>query len=476
MTPTPDARPTEKVFAGARLRRLRRERGLTQGEAAEALGLSASYLNLLERNQRPVTARVLLALADVFDIDVRGFAQESDKQLVADLEEAAADPALAPVGLDRVELAELAESQPRAAEAFARLYQAYRDSTGAAADLIGRISTGGGGAGAAAEAVRDALDAGHNHFPELEEAADALREAIGLTARNRMAALETRLQEGHGVVTRVFGEEVMGGVRRRLDLHARRLMLSDSLPMESRPFHMAACLALLEAGELIDRLADAPGFQTKEARAMYRISLAGYFAGALLMPYADFLKAAEDSRYDIAVLMRRFEAGFETVCHRLTTLNRPGARGVSFFLIRVDAAGNVSKRHGGGVLPFARAGGGCPKWSLYETFRAPERIIAQSFELPDGSRYLSAAKAVIRDGAPGEPPVMQAVAVGCDWADAGKVVYADALKDAAPAKTGLACRVCERADCGHRAFPPLNRKLLLDPWRRDVSPYAFEPD
>lgn len=467
--------PQEKIFAGARLRRLRREQGLTQAEAAEALGVSPSYLNLLERNQRPITARVLLALADTFDIDVRGFAEGSDRQLVADLEEAAAEPVLSALALDRIELTELAESQPRAAEALTRLHQAYRESTGAAAEMMSRISGGAHvGAGGAPEAVRDAIDAQRNHFPELEAAAEDLARKLKLVTRHRDRTLESHLQDAHGVVVRVFEDAVMGGTRRRLDFHARRLMLAESLPLEARPFQMATAIALLEQGELIDELADRPGFAAKEARTLYRISLANYFAAALLMPYSAFLKTAEASLYDIELLCRRFESSFETVCHRLTTLQRQGERGVPFFMVRVDLAGNVSKRHGGGVLPFARSGGGCPKWALYEAFRTPERLMRQRFELPDGSAYVSVVKAIHKPGAPGEPPVRYAVAVGCEWENAERILYADGLSDTDAAKIGLACRICERPACAHRAFPPMNRPLQPDPWRRSLSPYAFD--
>ncbi|HAQ36121.1 MAG: XRE family transcriptional regulator [Maricaulis sp.] len=472
---TETSKPLEKIFAGARLRRLRREKGLTQAEAAEALGLSASYLNLLERNQRPVTARVLLSLAEVFDLDMKSFAEGTDRQLLADLRDAAADPVLDSLALDRVELTELAETHPRAAEALTQLHQAYRQQTGAAQEMMSRIS-GGLPAAGVAESVRDALDARRNHFPELEEAAETLASELRLDVRRRAPTLEARLQEAHGVVVRVFEEKVMGGARRRLDFHARRLMLSEVMPVESRPFHMAASLALLEHGELIDRLADQPGFAAPEARTLYRIALANYTAGALVMPYAAFAKAAVDLRYDIARLQRRFEAGYEAVCHRLTTLQRPGAEGVPFFMVRVDPAGNVSKRYGGGVLAFARSGGSCPKWTLHEAFRTPERLIPQSFELPDGTRYLSVVKAVSRPGLPGEPPVIQAIAVGCEWDHAEKVVYGDLAGGLPPALIGLSCRLCERSPCAHRAFPPMGRKLDIDPWRRGVGPYSLGED
>jgi len=471
-----DNQAFEKIFAGARLRRLRRERGMTQAEAAEALGLSASYLNLLERNQRPVTARVLLALAEAFDVDVRSFANESDRQLIADLTEAAADPVLAGLELDRVELNELADSQPRAAEALTRLFQSYREMATATADLATRMSGPGattGGPGVVLESVRNAIDAHHNHFPDLEQAAEALCDRAGLRSRNRDQALANYLQDQHGFTVRVLDEDVMAGARRRLDFHGRRLLLSETLPPASRGFHMAVVLASLEQAELLDRLCDQIDLPSPEGRRLLKIGLANYFAGAVQMPYAAFHKAAEDNRYHLGVLQRRFEASYEQVCHRLTTLQRPGARGLPFFMIRVDAAGNVSKRFGGGIMPFARAGGGCPKWNLYDALRMPERILAQSFELPDGTRMLSLARGQSTQGPTGQPPALHAIALGCDWDNAGKIAHADGMGDTTPAAIGLACRLCDREDCAQRAFPPLNRKLTMDPHQLRASPYAF---
>lgn len=469
----------EKIFAGARLRRLRRDRGLTQAEAAEALGLSASYLNLLERNQRPVTARVLLALADAFDVDVRAFATDSDRQLLADLQEAAADPVLAGLELDRIELRELADAQPRAAEALTRLFQSYRELTTATTDMASRMSGPGaasGGPGGALEAVRDAIDARHNHFPELEDAAEALLARAGVRSRNRDTALAVYLQEQHGFTVRVMDEEIMAGARRRLDFHGRRLLLSEALAPVSRSFHMGVALASLEMGAELDALCDAADLGSKDARNLYRIGLANYFSAALHMPYAAMLKTAEETRYDLDRLQRRFEVSFEQVCHRLTTLQRPGARGLPFFMIRVDQAGNVSKRFGGGIMPFVRSGGGCPLWSLYDALHTPDRLLVQALELPDGTRLLSLARGQISPAPAGQPPVIHAIALGCDWEHAGRIVHADAIQSAPPAPVGIACRLCDREDCAQRAFPPLNRKLATDFHQLRASPYSFGGD
>jgi len=465
----------EKIFAGARLRRLRRERGLTQADTADMLGLSPSYLNLLERNQRPLTARVLLAVAAAFDMDVRSLAEGSDRQLITDLEAAAADPALASLELDRTELTELAESQPRSAEALTRLHQAYRNAAESSADLAAQLE-GGDRTGRinATEAVRNALDQRHNYFPKIEAAAETSGKALKLTADNRNSVLEERLKAEHGIIVRTFEDDIMGGARQRLDFHTRRLMLSDRLSMNARPMQIATTLALLEFGDLLDAEVDAADFETRAEAALYRSGLARYFAGALLAPYDAFLSLAEKSRYDIERLERRFGLGFEAVCHRLTTLHKPERKGIPFFLVRMDPAGNVSKRFGGGVLPFARSGGSCPKWALSDAFRTPESLITQRFALPDHSEYLSIARSVFRPAAANEPPVRHVVAVGCEWARAAETIYGEALAPTIATAVGLTCRLCERPACAHRAFPSMQTEMNTNPWRQAAGPYASD--
>ncbi|MEO1040583.1 MAG: short-chain fatty acyl-CoA regulator family protein [Pseudomonadota bacterium] len=463
----------EKLFAGARLRRLRKDAGQTQAQFADGLGVSPSYLNLLERNQRPVTARVLLALAEAYDVDVRAFAAESDRQLLTDLSEAVGDPALAGSDLDARDLRDLTDAHPRAAEAFARLYRAYRETHAAASDLALRVADGGqgpGGALSALEEVRDALDAAQNCFPDLEDAADALLPEAGSNPLARQEALQARLKDRHGVMVRVYGDDVTGGALRRFDFHTRRLLLSDRLSAPARAFHIAATVATLELEDALAEAAGRPALTTEDARRLYRAALVNYAAAALLMPYEAFHAAAELERYDIAALQRRFQVSFEQVCHRLSTLNRPGRRGVPFFMIRVDQAGNVSKRFGGGVLPFARAGGGCARWRLFDAFRAPERIHVQALELADGGRYLSIVKAVARP-LPEGGAALQAVAVGCEAKNADRLVYHDGAGE--PTPVGLTCRLCERPDCAERAFPPLHRRLNIDPHVRGPAPFAF---
>lgn len=467
-----------KLFAGARLKRFRKGLGLTQAHMAADLNVSASYLNLIERDQRPVSARVLLKLAETYDLDLRAFAASADGHLLSGLSEAAADPVLSGFELGAPELRELAETQPRAAEALVRMHAAYREAAEDAASLAERREDGAAAVGSElpVEEVREAIHARANYFPELEDAASAFLRDVDLVDGEIFATLAARLREAHGVAVRIMPFDVMDGDLRRYDPHSRRLMLSEMLEAPSRIFQTAYQIALFEAGGLLDRLVAEAGLTSNEARRLYRVTLANYLAAAVMAPYDAFFAAAEATRYDIDVLARRFSASFEQVCHRLTTLGRPGARAPEFFLVRVDHAGNVTKRFGGRVFHFARTGAACPRWSIYEAFRHPGRVLTQVIETPDGQRFFTIARAVRRPAAgPGEDAQLLSLGLGCAVEHAPKIAYADGadLGPGAATPVGVTCRLCERARCRERAHPPLRRKLYVDERRRSLSPFSF---
>ena len=472
----------KKLFVGGRLKRLRKGLNLTQARMAGEIGVSASYLNLLERNQRPVTAQVLIRLAQTYQMDVSSLSVEPDQRLLLALREVAADPALETQGLDADDLRELVDNHPRGAQALVQLHQTMREAVLGTADLAGRMESQGGldaasGALLPVEEVRDVLHSRNNYFPELEEAAEQFFAAAGLDRMNLYGGLAESLKIRHGVLTRILPYDVLRGALRRYDRHSRRLLLSELLDPAARVFQIGVQLALFEFKDILDTLGNEARLSTREAQRLYRIGLANYFAGALMMPYAAFRDAAEKLRYDIGVLALRFDASFEQICHRLTTLNAPGAKGVGFFMVRVDQAGNVSKRFGGQVFHFARSGGACPRWNLWEAFHSPGRIVTQIVELPDGARFLSIARTVARPGeGAGQHSQFLVVAIGCPLAQAGRVVYGDPLGiDADPGITpiGLNCRLCERPGCYQRAFPPLQKKLFVDENRRGIAPFSF---
>lgn len=238
---------------------------------------------------------------------------------------------------------------------------------------------------------------------------------------------------------------------------------------------MATQLAFLELGNVIDRLADNSILAGDEARRLARIGLANYFAGALILPYSDFLAAAEAEAYDIEKLSRKFGVGFETICHRLSTLQRAEARGIPFFFVRVDRAGNISKRQSATDFHFSRVGGSCPLWNVYEAFAQPRRTLTQIDQMPDGRTYLWIARTVGSSNAGyGITGKTFAVGLGCDIRHASRLIYSrglDLSNPAAATPIGAGCKLCERPACPQRAFPAIGRAVAVDENRSTLTPY-----
>lgn len=463
-----------KQFVGVRLRRLREERGLTQAALARALELSPSYLNQLEQNLRPLTVPVLLRINAVFGVDVQMFSEDEEARLVADLREALSEAGLAD-GVALAELRELAAGMPAVGRALLALHRRGREAAGRLEQLSGHLGEGWQGAAKPLmpfEEVRDFFYARHNHIAELDEAGEALQREAGLVAGDMAAGLARHLARRHDVRVLADGE---AAVPRRYDAASRTLRLSADLTPGQRAFQMATQLAFLDRGAMLDGLIAQADFSGEEARRLARIGLASYFAGAVLLPYRPFLAAAEAVRYDIERLERQFGVGFETVCHRLSTLQRPGERGVPFFFVRVDRAGNISKRQSATDFHFSRVGGSCPLWNVYEAFAQPGRILIQRAAMPDGRQYLWLARTVGRGaGGFGAPARQFAVGLGCDLRHAARLIYAKGLDLADPEAAtpiGAGCKVCERADCAQRAFPMIGRPLQVDEAVRRFAPY-----
>jgi predicted transcriptional regulator/DNA-binding XRE family transcriptional regulator len=460
-----------KLYLGRRVKRLRRELGLNQSAMAAEIGVSPSYLNHLERNQRPVTAQVLLRLAEAYDVDLKSFAAEGGEGTgVGQLGEIFADPMFGGIAVPRYELVEVADNAPAVADAVSRLYAALvelRRQPAAPDEDRAALSP--------QSWVRDHIQAGRNHFPYLEEAAEtqagALADPLGIAE-----PLRRRLKEGFGIEARVMPPETLDGASQHYDLHRKRLMLSALLRPESRTFALAYQLALIEFRPLIEKMIEAAAPPDAPTRRLLHMSLANYAAGAIMMPYAPFLAAAETHRYDIDRLCAQFGASVEQVAHRLTTLDRSGARGIPFFMLRVDAAGNVSKRFAGDAFPFSRFGGTCPRWNLHSAFQTPGRVVTQIVETPDGQRFFTIGRTVERSVRldPKEDSQL-AVGLGCDVAHASRIGYASGLDLGQPQVTpiGPACAICPRVRCPQRAAAPAGMTLTVNETRKTISPFPF---
>lgn len=459
-----------RPLIGRTIRRLRMERDLTQQALATRLGISASYLNLIEHDQRSVTASLLIKLGEHLVVDLAALSGHRERQAEAGLREVLSDPLLGLEEVPEQEVAVLAASAPNAARAMLALYRAWRvakeDASGLALPTGRRILL-------PTEEARDFFHEHANHFPTLEAAAEALGAELRATPAEMNHAIAERLRRTHGVTVAVGR---LDGALRRYDPQLRRLDLSESLPRESRGFQLAFQLMLLEARDAVEALVAPAEPSTAEAAALIRLGLLNYAAAALLMPYAPFLGAARELRHEVEALAARFGVSFEQAAHRLSTLQRDGARGVPFFFLRVDPAGNVDKRFSAAGFPFARFGGSCPKWIVHRAFAHPGETQVQVAQLPDGATFLTFARAIASPTTRwGEPAPMHVVAMGCDIARAGEIAYADGIEiSRAAVGIGLSCRLCDRADCRSRAFPPLEHRLTLDPNEDSAAPFRFE--
>ncbi|MFI1919254.1 short-chain fatty acyl-CoA regulator family protein [Nocardia sp. NPDC020380] len=471
----------QKMYAGGRLRALREQRGLSQSALAKVLGISVSYVNQLEHDQRPLTVQVLLRLNSSFDLDMGFFAADTDARLIADLTDVFADDPEGTV-ITTAEIDDLVARIPAAAHLLVGLHRRLRGAT----EQLERVSAGlDGGATDSTTArpyedVRDYFYDRRNHIPQLDAAAEELFAHNALTIGGLDLQLTQLLREQHGIVVVVRSDDPdHPGPKRQYDPESRVLALARRLSPGQRAFQLATQLAFLTQSATIGDLIDEADTMPEPSRGVLRTGLANYFAGALILPYARFQQAAETLRYDIELLAAKFEVGFETVCHRLSTLQRPGQRGIPFFFVRTDRAGNISKRQSATAFHFSRVGGSCPLWVVHEAFATPGRIRTQIAQMPDGRNYLWLARTT-DESTPGflSPKRDFAIGLGCDLAYASKLVYSYGLPIDDPRTAvpiGAGCKVCERTDCSQRAFPQLGRPIRVDDNSALTVPYAPEP-
>ncbi len=458
-----------RLFAGHQLRALRRRHGLSQAEAAARLGISTSYLSQIENGDRPLTELVLAALARAFPQDWGTIGE--DAGLAAAALTAATDPRIDGATEADPALTRALRQQPQLARRLVALHAAYMRVEAQVRVLDDRVDSGESAARQPWEAVRDWFHDAGNYIDAIDRGAEALAARFPADASPRRAIGE-RLQSRH----RVQIESGDGGGRMRaFDPVRRTLRLDRTLPPESALFQLAHQLVRLELAEAIDATVATSGLEDDAARALLSVGLANYAAGALLMPYALFRDAARAVRHDIDRLRQRFGTSFEQCCHRLSTLQRPGVEGVPVFFCRVDMAGNITKRHSATPLQFARFGGACPLWIVHEAVAIPDRILVQRAETPDGVRYVTMAKGLVKpSGSYTRSPRRYAVTLGCEDTHAYDFIYADDLgPDGAATPIGSSCRICPRTSCDQRAFPPAASRIEIDTDARGVVPYRF---
>ncbi|MBI6629620.1 helix-turn-helix domain-containing protein [Pontibaca salina] len=461
----------QKLYAGAKLREIRTRLALTQKDFAAKLGVSLPYLNQMENNNRPVSTTVILGLAQEFGLDVTELSTGDSERMVSDLREALADPVFADTVPPLADLRLAASNAPTLARAFIELHRAYRQTHERLASLdeaLGREDTRL--QPSPWDEVRDFFHYCDNYIDAVDRAAEHFAERAGPDIR----AGTLRHLAARGVTVTFAVMDLL----RSYDAETQTLRLSARAAPATQLFQMLLQTALLDQDKLLEATLDFARFQSDAARAIAKIGLANYFAGAAMMPYGTFLNAAQTCRHDLEVLATTFGASIEQVAHRLSTMQRPGAKGIPFFFVRVDQAGTITKRHSATRLQFARFGGACPLWNVHRAFETPGQFLRQLAETPDGVRYINLARDVSKPGGAWGAPVRRyAISLGCELRHAGALVYADDLDlttAAAFEPIGISCRICERKTCHQRSVPPLERRLSIDNDQRDVLPYRVE--
>jgi XRE family transcriptional regulator, fatty acid utilization regulator len=464
-----------KTFVGPQLRHLRRERRQTQAQMAAALGISPGYVNLLENNQRSLSVRLLMALADAYQVDWRDLVGDETSNLLTELRTVIRDPMFAGGVPDLQELRAAIDHAPRLVEQFLKLYGIHRTT-------LERIMRQGAGripegllASSGEAVIHDFFRDHSNYFPLLEVAAEQLRAAEACDTDDIYAALKARLSKAHGITVRRRRAEEMTQALRVYDVEDRVVHLSEALDHCNQVFQLAHVLCLVELQSLLDKLTADSGITKGTNLARCQVELANYFTAAFLMPYDAFLNTAESTAYDIDRISARFAVSFEQTCHRLTTLQRPGAQGVPFFFLRVDKAGNVTKRFNSTSFHLAEYGGACPVWNIHMAFRTPGVFLPQFVELPDGDRFFTISRTADRPAINLETQDHRlAVALGCELQYVKKLRYAASynLDDQRMfSRIGINCYLCPRQACSQRAHQPVFMELPLDTTRRGNTRY-----
>ena len=461
----------QKLYAGIKLRELRNRLRLTQKEFGQKLHISLPYLNQMENNHRPLSASVVLALASEFGFDITEFTLGESERIVTDMREALADP-LFTTQPPLADLRLAASNAPALLRAFLDLHAAYRQSHERLASLDEALGRDEGAVRPSAwEEVRDFFHYCDNYIDAVDRAAESFSTDAGADTDVVQAAIQAL--GNLGIQVRSKDDVPL----RTLDSQGQELILSRRAPVATQRFQTLVQLALSIQGPLIEATLDLARFHSDAAREIAKIGLANYFAGATLMPYGRFLAAAKETRHDLERLADLFGASLEQVAHRLSTLQRPGAKGVPFFFVRVDQAGTITKRHSATRLQFARFGGACPLWNVHQAFEKPSQFLRQLAETPDGVRYLCLARDVSKSGGSFKAPLRRyAIGLGCEVSYATDLVYADGLDLRGLFEPiGISCRICPRRDCHQRSVPPIEHRLDVNPQKRGILPYEIAP-
>ncbi|MBL6626306.1 MAG: DUF2083 domain-containing protein [Alphaproteobacteria bacterium] len=465
----------EKAFVGSKLRQLRRSKNQTQADMATTLGISAAYVNMLEKNQRSLSVTVLMALSDQYGVDWRDLVADNSQAVLSEVRAAMQDPFFAEARPDLDELRSAISHAPAFVDSFLALYRSHHSTLEKMMHLGSELMPESLVRASPGAAIHDFFRENGNHFEALERATEALAAEEPHDPYTAQQVLQKRLLENHGYRVVTSPIDSLPDTLRVWDEAERKIYLSEALDHQNRTFQLAHALCFIEFSDVLDAITGSTSFTSASHATRCHVELANYFAAAFLMPYDAFLDKAEETRYDLDRLAAAFAVSIEQAAQRLTTLQRDGRRGVPFFFLRIDKAGNVTKRFNATSFSIAEYGGACPVWNVHVAFRTPGVLLPQLVELPDGQQFFTISRTTERPVYSMETQDRRlAIALGCESQHAHRVIYANGLDlspSGAASKIGINCHLCPRHNCGQRAYDPIVTELTTDTKRRGETRY-----
>ena len=469
------------VKIGPKIKSFRRQLGLQANKLAEQLGISPSYLNLIESGKRKIDGDLLLKVCEELKIELSDLTNKSDLNLVNDISELLDDQLFEDLDILGPEVKDLVNTNPKIARALIKLGDNYKQKDN---EIINKVETLSGKiidsrkTSFPGEVISDFLQDKQNYFPKLEEFANKIFEKVQVNNRTRYIALCDFLNSEYLIKVKDVIPEEDKPFSKIYNKSKKELLLSDYNSLETKKLHAAAQIAQEGAEDEINSYLSEFKFPSDEAKRLTKIALLNYCGAAILMPYKLFHFECKKLKYDLELLQNTFATSFEQVAHRVTCLQDPKLPGIPFHMLRVDIAGNISKRFSLSGIEIPRYGGACPRWNVYSAFTRPGVIQAAVSKMTNGKKYVCIARTVEKGvGRYGKKKSMLSIGLGCEAKYAKDFVYTENLnlndkKTEIP--IGVSCRTCDRLDCSQRAFPPLHKKFDVDINSRGVSVYVTD--
>jgi len=464
---------------GPKIKAFRRQLGLQANKFAEQLGISPSYLNLIEAGKRKIDGNLLIKISKELRIDLSDLTSKSDLNLENDISELLDDQLFEDLDILGPEVKDLVSSNPKIAKALIKLGDNYKQKDHEIVNKVENISgkiIDNRKTSFPGEVISDFLQENRNYFPKLEEFANDIFKKVQKNNRTRYIALCDFLKKEFSITVKDIIPEETKPFSKVYDKKNKKLLLSDYNSLETKKLHAAAQIAQEGAIDIIENYLSKFKFPSNESKRLTQIALLNYCGAAILMPYNLFHSECKKLKYDLQLLQNTFATSFEQVAHRVTCLQDPKLPGIPFHFLRVDMAGNISKRFSLSGIEIPRYGGACPRWNVYSAFTRPGVIQAAVSKMTNGEKYVCIAKTVEKGvGRYGQSKSILSIGLGCEAKYAKEFVYTENL-DISDKKTeipiGVSCRTCDRLDCSQRAFPPLHKKFDVDINTRGVSVYV----